>query len=70
MSKAASSPPQPSAAPLSHGDIPEQDGCEDPGSGLEQIHDAEPVRTRRERPDGASAQAPQEGSKDDSRKGA
>jgi hypothetical protein len=32
---------KPSTAPLAHGDVPEQDGSEDPGVGLPMIRDAE-----------------------------
>lgn len=32
--------PHPSEAPLANDDVLEQDGSEDPGSGLEQVHDA------------------------------
>jgi hypothetical protein len=32
--------PHTSEAPLANNDVPDQDGSEDPGSGLEQVHDA------------------------------
>ncbi|MDB5800835.1 MAG: hypothetical protein JWL63_1774 [Rhodocyclales bacterium] len=44
---------KPSEAPLTHGDVPEQDGSEDPGAGLEFTRDATlmPDRNRAQRGD-------------------
>jgi hypothetical protein len=46
---------QPSEAPLAEGDVPEQDGSEDPGVGLELNHDAglSPEQNQSQRSDAA-----------------